>query len=285
MSVILWWVLGVSLLTQGCLGSPGVTESGCSKWSIKGDNACCEICHPGNRVVKLCGPDPKALCTPCGPNTYTAEPKQYSCTRCTQCEGAQVLVTECTSTTDTVCGCKKGLRCGDKPCSFCIKECGKGEEPAEKRSCRKCPDGTFNDQIHQKCKPWRTRCPHPDELIVAKGNAVSDIECSPNISTPRINTVIKPVEPHAHTIWPVVITCVVLTCLGLITIYITKVMKIIKKSKKTKKTITQTPIIRTPTDDPRTLIAVECSFHEAQQEQGSSSESLASKDSKNQLIV
>ncbi|XP_071750744.2 tumor necrosis factor receptor superfamily member 9a [Centroberyx gerrardi] len=281
MSVILW-VLGVSLLTQGCLSSPGVTESGCSKWSIKGGNACCDICNPGNRVVKPCGPDPKALCTPCEPNTYTADPKQYSCTRCTQCEGAQVLVTECTSTTDTVCGCKEGLTCGDKHCSFCFKECGKGEEPAEKRSCRKCPDGTFNDQIHQKCKPRRTSCSHPDEYIVDNGNAVSDIECS-KIPTPE--TVTKPVKPAEHTFWPVVIICAVLTCLGLITIYITKVIKMIKKSKKTKKTITQTPIITTPTDDPRTLIAVECSFHEAQQEQGSSSESLASKDSKNQLIV
>lgn len=49
------------------------------------------------------------------------------------CVGALVQVKACTATSDTVCACKEGLMCGDAHCSFCVKKCGKGEEPTEKR--------------------------------------------------------------------------------------------------------------------------------------------------------
>ncbi|KAM7405071.1 hypothetical protein PAMP_012359 [Pampus punctatissimus] len=205
MAVILW-AMGLSLLIQGCLSSIGNTDRGCLKWVHKGNNVCCEECYPGNRLVRNCGPSPKDLCTPC----------------------AQVLVKECTATTDTKCGCQDKLICGDALCSFCIKNCGKGEEPTEQRSCRPCPNGTFNDQSNQKCKPWSTKCPNPDQVIVARADAFNDIRCNASVSAITI--------PKQH-------------------------------------------------DDPETLIAIECSFHEAQQEQGSSSESLASKDSSGPLVA
>ncbi|XP_044066978.1 tumor necrosis factor receptor superfamily member 9-like isoform X2 [Siniperca chuatsi] len=248
MAVILW-AMGLCLLMQGCLCSVGQTDRGCMKWTQKGDNVCCEACYPG----------------------------------------AQVLVQECTATTDTKCGCKEGLTCGDDRCSFCVKKCGKGQEPSAKRSCRPCPEGTFNDQIHQKCKPWSTKCPNPDQKIVAKGDAVTDIKCaSINVS---LATVSRPKQPdHPEQAWPLVlsvVTSVVLMGFSII-IIITVAMKIHRKRKAEnymeKPCIPKTPIIRTPTDDPMTLIAMECSFHEAQQEQGSSSESLASKDSSDQLL-
>lgn len=279
MAVILW-AMGLSLLVQGSLCSVGQINRGCMTWIPKGENVCCEACYPGHRLVKECGPSPKDLCTPCEQGTYTVNPKNYRCSRCAQCVGPQVYVKQCTATTNTKCGCKEGLTCGDDRCSFCFKKCDKGQEPTENRSCRPCPDGTFNDQSHQKCKPWSTKCPTPDQQIVTKGNALSDIKCE-NVS---VGTVRSPEKPGpTEQAWPLVLTVsisIVLMTFSIIIIGIVSKKYFLQKRKKGgEKPITKTPIIRTPTDDPRTLIAIECSFHEAQQEQGSSSESLDSKDS------
>ncbi|XP_053173995.1 tumor necrosis factor receptor superfamily member 5-like [Scomber japonicus] len=285
MAMILW-TLVLSLFIQGCLSSVGQPESGCRKWRLDGVNVCCDECQPGNRLVIECGPDPKDLCTPCESETYTNYPNGKRCWRCTQCEG-QVLVKKCTATSDTVCGCEEGQICGDEKCSFCAKECAKGHEP-DKRSCRPCPDGTFNDQIHQKCKPWSTKCPNPDEVIVAAGNKISDIKCNTTVPIQPDRTNKDKDKDEWSVALFVVPSVFLMTFIIIIIIFIVTVKtrsKTDEEEKKTKKETIKTPIIRTPTDDPETLIAIECSFHEAQQEQGSSSESLASKDSSDQLIV
>ncbi|XP_076022900.1 tumor necrosis factor receptor superfamily member 9a [Genypterus blacodes] len=280
MSVILW-LMGVCLLARGSLSSTGEAVRTCSRWrqgvNEQSQDVCCDICNSGHHRVQLCGSDPQRLCTPCKPGTFTEDPTKYRCTRCTQCVGAQVLVKDCTASRDTVCGCSKGLRCGNDKCSFCITECDRGQEPAEKRSCRSCPHGTFNDQIHQTCKPW-SGC--PGGYIVAKGDVINDVKCA-NVSVALVN---KP-KSKDHTVpaWPLILC---LISIGMVLIILSTVVsiKLIKKKKSTKTLIiTPPPIIRTPTDDPRTLIAVECSFHEALQEQGSSS-TLASKDSTSALI-
>ncbi|KAM6930015.1 tumor necrosis factor receptor superfamily member 4-like [Lycodopsis pacificus] len=282
------WAMGLFLLLQGSLCSVEQTNRGCLTWTPKGENVCCEACHPGHRMVRDCGPRAKDLCTPCESGKFSENPKNKWCTRCTQCVGAQVYVKQCTPTTDTQCGCKEGLTCGNDRCTFCVRKCGKGQEPTEKRSCRPCPDGTFNDQSHQMCKPWSTRCPDPEQRIVAKGDALTDIKCA-NVS---VSPSRKPEKPDpTEQAWPLVIyviTSVVLTAFGVIIISISSIIakKIIqKRNDERKKPPKETLIIRPPTDEPRTLIAIECSFHEAQQEQGSSSESLVSKDSSEQLIA
>ncbi|TRY82521.1 hypothetical protein DNTS_013831 [Danionella cerebrum] len=104
-------------------------ESGCDDWiSYTKDDVCCTRCKPGNRLVKRCGEEPEKLCTPCDPGMYVTK-IDNRCYRCTQCTGIQITVKPCTGSSDAVCGCKAGFRCGDDKCSFCVTECKKGEEP------------------------------------------------------------------------------------------------------------------------------------------------------------
>lgn len=118
----------------------------------------------GNQLAKKCGPSAEELCIPCKPKRFAVQPKDLECKRCTQCVGmwtghpplettlnlficlylharywmikrhffvgAQVLVKECTPMSDTVCGCKEGLVCGDAQCSFCVTACDKGHGPS-----------------------------------------------------------------------------------------------------------------------------------------------------------
>lgn len=285
-------LLGVlSLLSPG-FGSAGETETGCDKWIISGTtDVCCVSCKPGNRIVNRCGPDPRRLCTPCERGFYTEDTSRFQCRPCNKCFGPQILKKECASIRDTECDCKAGYRCGDDRCTHCTLECGKGEEPTQKRSCQTCPNGTFNDQIHQKCKPWKTRCPNPNEHIVAKGDAVSDIKCSSsssnNHSAPVVVTLpTRKTEPGGGdgTFWAVFLACVVIVALVVICIVIISKYILLKVGKKKRPPKMQNvPIIRTPTtDEPQTL--VDCSFQQPQQEQGSSTESLASQESKTRLL-
>ncbi|TRY82520.1 hypothetical protein DNTS_013831 [Danionella cerebrum] len=132
-------------------------ESGCDDWiSYTKDDVCCTRCKPGNRLVKRCGEEPEKLCTPCDPGMYVTK-IDNRCYRCTQCTGIQITVKPCTGSSDAVCGCKAGFRCGDDKCSFCVTECKKGEEPTSDRLCRACPEGTFNDKLHSECKEWSKR--------------------------------------------------------------------------------------------------------------------------------
>ncbi|XP_046896084.1 tumor necrosis factor receptor superfamily member 9-like [Hypomesus transpacificus] len=289
--LILAWCF--ALLPAGCI-SAEETAIGCMRWEPhKTTDVCCVHCKPGNRVVSRCGPDPKELCTPCEEGTYTKDPLKFDCKQCTTCTGAFILKKRCTTTKDTECDCSAGYKCGDEGCTFCVKECGKGEEPTNQRSCQKCPQGTFNDQIHQKCKPWTTRCPHPNQHIVASGDAVSDIKCSTSksnhsdpvvVTLPSRNTGISFVpENRDNTGWVVAVTCA-----GFLVIVISIISSIMLHKSVQKKLPPKTPnpfgpIIRNPTtDEPQTLVS--CSCHQPQQEQGSSTESLTSQESKAPLL-
>ncbi|XP_019951906.1 tumor necrosis factor receptor superfamily member 9a [Paralichthys olivaceus] len=277
-------LMGFSLLVHGCLGSVEHVNGGCMKLTRSGEKVCCEACFPGHRLVEPCGLKAKDLCTPCESGTFTVNPRVYSCNPCTQCLGAQVYKKQCTPTSDAQCGCIPGLLCGDSSCSFCIKECVRGEEPTNDRYCRPCPPGTFNDQGHQKCKPWKT-CTAPYQYIEANGTMFSDIKCV-KVSVELLQ---KPTKPDTtEPTWPLVLTVVIILALMSIVIMIIVITVTLKRvprerRKKTQDIVTTTSI---NIDLPMPLRAMECSFHEAEQEQGSSSSgSLDSKDSSEQLIA
>ncbi|XP_076862126.1 tumor necrosis factor receptor superfamily member 9b [Brachyhypopomus gauderio] len=183
----MWLLEAVLLLLPVSLGY----KSGCLEWRLEAhstSDVCCKVCHPGNRLVMECGPDPTALCEPCANGTYVTTSKAMMCRRCSECSAPQSVKRPCSAETDTQCECVQGFLCGDPTCSFCIKECGKGEEPSNTRNCQPCPPGTFNDQHHSPCVRWSESCPRADQRITAPGTAVSDIICSTETTTLRNHT-------------------------------------------------------------------------------------------------
>uniref|UniRef100_A0A4W4H9Z5 TNFR-Cys domain-containing protein n=1 Tax=Electrophorus electricus TaxID=8005 RepID=A0A4W4H9Z5_ELEEL len=187
------FLLSLFLLISSLLYISEGVAAGCEDWTLHGSkDVCCRKCKPGNRLVTLCGPDPSQFCMPCEPRHYTTEPMSPYCTICTQC-----TVQACTASSDTKCGCRPGLRCGDKQCTFCVDECKIGEEPTPQRVCRKCPEGKFNDQIHSACKPWRKSCPE-GQTLEASGNASSDNRCK-SVPQPSASTTVSTLHvriPH-----------------------------------------------------------------------------------------
>ncbi|XP_035378539.1 tumor necrosis factor receptor superfamily member 9a [Electrophorus electricus] len=318
------FLLSLFLLISSLLYISEGVAAGCEDWTLHGSkDVCCRKCKPGNRLVTLCGPDPSQFCMPCEPRHYTTEPMSPYCTICTQCTGKlifrrmsfnmttheeplslaiplishayttypQVEVQACTASSDTKCGCRPGLRCGDKQCTFCVDECKIGEEPTPQRVCRKCPEGKFNDQIHSACKPWRKSCPE-GQTLEASGNASSDNRCKsvpqPSASTHRnqistVSTLHVRIPHKDESTWLQVIG-VIFGFSGVFSLFLC-LMYLRQKAKEE----TKEPIAETFPQGELTIMMVErdetCSYHQPEQEQGGSSESISTQDSDSKLIV
>lgn len=269
-----------SLVLNSTLGA----DTGCDDWIFNGNNGvCCKRCKPGNHLVESCGEDPEKLCTPCEPGTYVIDLKLF-CLRCTQCIGNQFIHTPCTISSDTVCGCKEGYRCGNNKCSFCVDECKVGEEPTEERSCRKCPEGKFNDKTHSMCKEWRKSCPDGQTLV--KGNVTSDSTCT-YLEEPKPKTLPTGKKPNNEQTnrLPVFIAA---GMAGLAVLFIIAiVVAYVKAQNKTEKKPKNNTPDQDHSDESRIMVVEQedCSFRHPEQEQGGSSESINTQDSESKLIV
>ncbi|XP_072464694.1 tumor necrosis factor receptor superfamily member 14-like [Notamacropus eugenii] len=90
------------------------------------DGHCCSTCLPGYRVHETCSIMTGTICVPCNAGTYTAHQSGLKeCLKCKVCDPELGLVTrrECSSTTNTVCGCSPGYFCADTiddGCEMCV---------------------------------------------------------------------------------------------------------------------------------------------------------------------
>ncbi|KAI7794260.1 putative tumor necrosis factor receptor superfamily member 9 [Triplophysa rosa] len=248
----------------------------------------------------LAGLVPYTKCADSGCDDWTISDQDSQDVCCTKCKpGPQFTLKPCNITSDTVCGCKAGYRCGNERCSYCVTECKTGEEPTRSRSCWKCPEGTFNDKIHSMCKKWKESCPN-GQILDTKGNAFRDHECIFDNEVTNINKDknTKSNEYEKNSIdnsLPVVtgknqdkikwIPVCIAGGVAMLAVlcFVASVTTCVKARSKKEK-----PKAATSDQEESRIVVVEqeaCSFHHPQQEQGGSSESISTQDSESKLIV
>ncbi|KAG1943305.1 tumor necrosis factor receptor superfamily [Pimephales promelas] len=152
---------------------------------------CCKNCEAGTYVKEKCSRDQeKGICSPCEKGTYAEHPTgMEQCLQCSQCHRDQIMVADCTSTSNTKCECKSGFFClPDEPCEV----------------CKKC-----------------TRC-KADEEEVSRCTATSNTKCRKRTSYPTEGPTDKPSASNNTNPIAVVIPIVVLIILILLGLFLWK---------------------------------------------------------------
>ncbi|KAI3361142.1 hypothetical protein L3Q82_013338 [Scortum barcoo] len=105
---------------------PHVLSLQCSKiqyeWPIDKPSLCCNMCPPGDYLVRRppdkCGPE----CQRCTEGRYTDTHNVHLyCELCHSCNKPNMeYESQCNGTHNAVCRCKAGYRCNDQPCKECV---------------------------------------------------------------------------------------------------------------------------------------------------------------------
>ncbi|XP_068172049.1 tumor necrosis factor receptor superfamily member 1B isoform X2 [Antennarius striatus] len=164
-----------------------------TEYLVDDSNLCCKKCHRGQRLKIECSTTTETVCEPCPTGQYT-EGKNYSpnCFSCKKCKSSKGLlyVQNCSTTTNSLCGCRPGMYCimgFENPyCAECSKytlcQAGYGVSASgtadSNVKCEPCPEGSFSDTASytDRCRP-HTSC--QGRTVIRKGNTTSDTVCEP----------------------------------------------------------------------------------------------------------
>ncbi|KAG7478445.1 hypothetical protein MATL_G00080460 [Megalops atlanticus] len=160
----------------------------------KGLNLCCSRCAPGTYQETVCTETSDTQCKPCASGYYNDKYNYFSkCFKCRQCREDDGLYAaqSCTSSSDTLCECRKGMFCSSgasPPCRMCTRfnNCPPGSGVTMPGtayadvSCVPCSEGSFSDQSSsdQTCQR-HTDCSSQGRSFVHHGNSTSDAVCGP----------------------------------------------------------------------------------------------------------
>lgn len=136
----------------------------------------CSKCPAGT----FCGRNKDQTCLPCPSNSFSSTSGQRACDICRQCEGVFRTKKMCSPTSNAECECISGFHCLGEGCTMCEQDCKQGQE-LTKEGCKDCCFGTFNDQKHGICRPWKD-CLLDGKSVLVNGTKESDAVCGPALA-------------------------------------------------------------------------------------------------------
>ncbi|XP_029688280.1 tumor necrosis factor receptor superfamily member 5-like isoform X2 [Takifugu rubripes] len=104
--------------------APLLRSLGCNETQYRsshGEQSCCNKCRPGHYVVQHCTASSPTKCKPCEDQRYIQTYNmEWSCDFCGSCSASNMeYKSHCNATHDSVCKCKPGYECTDRPCTQC----------------------------------------------------------------------------------------------------------------------------------------------------------------------